>query len=221
MSSLILLLAAILPPELQTARDKQDKPALEQLASARAAVAAQRSGDAATLYAHALAESTLAEVALELRDKQAAAQAAERGIASAEKAVALKATSENHRIQGTLCGQIIPANVLKGLRYGKCAQEAIAKAVELDPKSAQAYLSRAVGNYYLPPAFGGGAEIALKDIDKALSLNANSPDAWMWKGIVLRKANRPAEARAALEKALKLNPNRVWIKQQLEKTPSQ
>jgi tetratricopeptide (TPR) repeat protein len=216
----LFFLASLLPPTLQSARDRQDQEALSKLAAA-AADAAQKANDPARFYAHALAESTLAEVALELRDKKTAAQAAERGIASADKAVAAKPTSEHYRIQGTLCGQIIPANVLKGLRYGKCAQEAIAKAVELDPKSAEAYLSRAVGNYYLPTSFGGGADVALRDIDKSLSLNPNDADAWMWKGIVLRKANRNAEARSALEKALKQNPNRVWIKQQLDKTPTQ
>jgi tetratricopeptide (TPR) repeat protein len=216
----LFLLASLLPPTLQSARDRQDQEALSKLAAA-AAEAAQKANDPARFYAHALAESTLAEVALELRDKKTAAQAAERGIVSADKAVAAKPTSEHYRIQGTLCGQIIPANVLKGLRYGKCAQEAIAKAVELDPKSSQAYLSRAVGNYYLPSSFGGGADVALRDIDKSLSLSPNDADALMWKGIVLRKANRNAEARSALEKALKQNPNRVWIKQQLDKTPTQ
>jgi tetratricopeptide (TPR) repeat protein len=215
------LAASPLPAPLRDARDKQDKAALEKIAGERAQVAASKANDAAAQYQHAVAELVLAEVALELRDKGAAAAAAERGIASAQKAVALKPTeAEYHRVQGTLCGQIIPANVLKGLKYGRCAQEEINKAIELNAKSAEAYLSRGVGNYYLPPSFGGGLEIALKDIDKAISLEPSNADAYLWKGIVLRKANRAAEARTALEKALKLNPQRGWIKQQLEKTPA-
>jgi hypothetical protein len=36
----------------------------------------------------------------------------------------------------------------------------------------------------------------------------------------MRKAKRNAEARKAFSKSLELNPNRVWTKQQLEKTPT-
>jgi hypothetical protein len=38
-------------------------------------------------------------------------------------------------------------------------------------------------------------------------------------GLTLRKLNRNAEARTALSRSLQLNPDRIWTKQQLEKTP--
>ena len=120
---------------------------------------------------------------------------------------------------GTLCGQAIPANVLLALRYGRCASESIEKALELDPKSAQAYVSRGVGNYYLPPAFGGGLELAEQDFRKAILLDPKLAEAHLWLGIALRKAGNPAEARAAIARSLALNRNRVWARQQLEKTP--
>ncbi|HYZ84248.1 MAG TPA: hypothetical protein VE621_07585, partial [Bryobacteraceae bacterium] len=190
---------ASLAPQLQSARDRQDQTELTKLAQARAAEAAQKTSDPSILIAHAVAESTLAEVALELKDKPTAAAAAERGIASAERAISLKPNvAEYYRVRGTLCGQIIPANVLKGLKYGRCAQESIEKAVSLDPKSADAYLSRAVGNYYLPASFGGGPEVALQDVDKAISLDEKLAEAYLWKGLILRKAGRNGEARAAL-----------------------
>ena len=97
----------------------------------------------------------------------------------------------------------------------------INKAIELDPKSALAYVSRGVGNYYLPGAFGGGPEIALKDFDKAIQLDPKLAEAHLWRGIALRKLNRNAEAHAALSKSLQLNPARLWTKLQLEKTPAQ
>jgi Flp pilus assembly protein TadD len=67
---------------------------------------------------------------------------------------------------------------------------------------------------------GGGIDLALKDFDRAIHLDPGLADAYLWKGIALRKANREEEARAALQHALQLDPNRVWIKQQLSKTPS-
>jgi Tfp pilus assembly protein PilF len=116
---------------------------------------------------------------------------------------------------------VIPANVLAGLKYGRCALDSINKAIELDPKSAIAYVSRGVGNYYLPGAFGGGPDVALKDLQKAVQLDPKLDEAHLWMGIVLRKLNRNADARAAFTRALQLNPNRVWTKQQFEKTPAQ
>jgi tetratricopeptide (TPR) repeat protein len=214
-------LSAAVPAELESARDKQDRAALTQIVNRYGAEASKQPNDAVAQYNFALASSYLAEVAIETRDKPGAQTAAEAGIKAAEKAVALKSTqAEYHRILGALCGQVIPANVLAGMRYGKCALNSINKAIELDPNSSLAYLSRGVGNYYLPPTFGGGIELALKDFDKALSLNPKSADAYLWKGVALRKANKNSEARQAIEKSLQLNPNRIWAKQQLEKTPS-
>ncbi|MDX2152480.1 MAG: tetratricopeptide repeat protein [Bryobacteraceae bacterium] len=221
---LVLLLASStssdLTRDLNRARDRQDRSALEAIA-AKAAEGAKQD-DAAAQYRVAVAQSYVAEVAQELRDKNGARAAAEAGIKAAQRAVELKPdVAEHHRILGTLCGQVIPANVLAGMKYGRCALDEINKALELDPKSAKAYLSRGVGNYYLPPAFGGGTEPAIRDFRKAIEFDPRSSEAYLWLGLGLRKANQNAEARKAFQKALQLNPNRVWVKEQLEKTPAQ
>lgn len=218
---LILALAANLP-NLEQARDRQDRAALERAAAAFAAGATKSPKDAAAHYRLAVANSYLAEVALELKDKNAARDAAEAGIHAAEKATALEPkVAEYHRILGTLCGQAIPASVLLVFKYGNCARSAIDQAIKLDPRSAPAYVSRGVGNYYLPPALGGGAELAIQDFQKAIQLDPRSADAHLWLGLALRKAHRNAEARKEISQSLALNPNRIWARQQLEKTPAQ
>jgi tetratricopeptide (TPR) repeat protein len=207
--------------ELESARDRQDRAALDRLAAQAGAAAQKASGDAAAQYRAALAYSYAAEVAEQMRDRGGVKRAAESGIAVAERAVALQPkTAENYRLLGTLYGQIVPVNVLAGLSYGKKAQDAIAKALELDPKSSRAYVSRGVGNYYLPSGFGGGVEPAIRDFNKAIELDPKSDEARLWLGMALRKAGKNADARKAFAKALELNPNRIWIKQQLDKTPA-
>jgi len=215
------LLSLAVAGDLETALDRQDRAALESAAARLSAAAGNKPSDADAQYRAAVAWSYLAEVGLELRDKALAQKAAETGIPAAEKAIALKPNSaEYHRILGTLCGQVIPANVLLGFKYGKRAQDEIAKAVELDPRLAVNYVSRGVGNYYLPAALGGGVERAIEDFQKAIQLDPKLAAAHMWLGVALRKANRNSEARGALSRSLELNPNRLWTKQQLEKTPA-
>ena len=208
--------------DLEKARDAQDRPALDRLAVQLASAAQGKSNDASAEYKLALAESYVAEVAIEVRDKNAAHAAAEAGIDAAKKAVALKGESaEYHRLLGTLCGQAISANVLQGMKYGHCAQDEVNKAVQLDPKSAVNYLARGVGNYYLPQGLGGGLDLAVKDFLKAAELDPQSAEAQLWLGLALRKQNKNADARKAFQKAIELNPARVWAKQQLDKTPAQ
>jgi tetratricopeptide (TPR) repeat protein len=219
---LTLAIAAALPPagKLEDARNHQNRAYLEQAVRSFKADADKSPRDAGAQYRLAQAQSYLAEVALELKDKNAARDAAEAGIRAAERAVELGPNvAENHRILGTLCGQVVPAQVLLALKYGKCARASIDRAIELDPKSSKAYLSRGIGNYYLPPAFGGGAELAVGDFRKAIELDPKSADAHLWRGIALRKLRRNAEARKEIAKSLELNPGRVWARQQLEKTP--
>src|SRR5450755_1867449 len=199
--------------ELVKARDRQDKAALEKIVADLKPLAEKDPKDAAAQYRLALAESYSAEVAIETHDKATAKTAAQAGIDAAERAVNLKAdSSEYQRILGTLCGQMISGNGLAGLKYGKCALSAVNKAIELDPKSSINYLSHGVGNYYLPAALGGGYDLAIKDFQKAIELNAKNADAYLWLGIALRKVNQPDEARKAIAKSLELNPNRAWAK---------
>ena len=222
---LVLVLAGFLAASttspLDSARDQQDRATLEKLANEYSAAAAKSPNDADAQYRAALASSYLAEVALEVRDKKQAEQVAERGVKLAERAVELKPdVGEYYRVLGTLCGQVVPANVLSGLSYGKRAQEAIGKALEKDPKSPAVYVARGVGNYYLPAALGGGIDLAIADFRKAIQLDAKNAEAYLWLGLSLRKQSKNSEAREAFSKSLELDPNRIWAKQQLDKTPA-
>jgi tetratricopeptide (TPR) repeat protein len=207
--AVVFMSAALAPTNLEKLRDLEDRPSLERSVAELSTAAAKATGDADAQYRLALASSYLGEIALELRDKAAAERAAKIGISAAERAVAL-----------TLYGQVIPANVLLGISYGKKAEDAIAKAIALDGKSAQAYLARGIGNYYKPEMFGGGPEPAMQDLRHAIELNPKSAEAYLWLGLALRKTHHNAEAREAFTKSLELNPERVWTKQQLEKTPA-
>ena len=205
--------------DLVKARDHQDRATLDKILNDRRIAADKQPKDASAQYRLALAASYSAEVAIEVRDKGAIKSLAQTGIDAAERAVSLQPDSAEHqRILGTLCGQIISGNSLSAIKYGKCALEAVNKAIELDPKSSVNYVSHGVGNYYLPPAFGGGTDLAIKDFRKAIDLDPKNADAWLWLGIALRRADQPEEARKAIAKSLELNPGRMWAKQQLDKT---
>lgn len=205
---------------LEAARDRQDRAALEKLTNDACGAAARAAGDFNAQMQCALASSYLAEVDQETRDKKSAQQAARRGVDAATKAVALKPNDgEAYRLLGMLYGQSI-TDLMSGLSAGPKSKEAINKAVALAPKSSNVYVARGVGNYYLPSQLGGGAEAAIADFRKAISLDAKNAEAYLWLGLALRKENKDGEARQAFAKALEIDPNRVWAKQQLEKTPA-
>jgi hypothetical protein len=84
---LLLLLFFPGPPgsDLEKARDAQDRPALDRMAAQFNTAAQSKANDAAAQYKLALAESYVAEVAIEVRDKNAAHAAAEAGIDAAKK----------------------------------------------------------------------------------------------------------------------------------------
>lgn len=211
--------AAATPSPMELARDRQDRAALEKFAADAASAAAKAPGDAEAQYRAGLAWSYVAEVANELKDRKGARQAAEQGMETAKKAVALKPeNAEYYRVLGTLYGLGV-TDLMSGLSYGPKAKDAINKAVEKAPKVSMMYVARGVGNYYLPAQLGGGAKAAIPDFQKAIELDGKNAEAYLWLGLSLRKENRDPEARQAFAKALELNPNRAWTKQQLDKTP--
>src|SRR5258708_34816292 len=122
---------------LEAARDKQDRAALEKLGAARMQAATQSPKSASLQYEAALAQSYLSEVALELRDKKLARIAAENGIAAARSALSLEPSkAEYHRVLGTLCGQVIPADPTAGFKHGQGAKVASEKSINTDSQHA-------------------------------------------------------------------------------------
>lgn len=207
---------------LAAARDKQDLPTLDKNIAELREHANSESNSADAQYRAALAYSFAAEVAMELHDKKRSSSYAEAGIGYARKAVSGNdGSAEFHRLLGEMCGQTIPGNPLFGaMKYGQCARDEINRAIQIDPHFALAYVSQGVGNYYLPAQMGGGPDIALQNFNKAISLDPKLEDAYLWKGIALKKQSRNSEARQALEQALAIDPNRLWAKQELDKTPA-
>jgi tetratricopeptide (TPR) repeat protein len=227
LSTIILMacfaLAAMAADDLDKLRDRQDRPGLETHATALQAAAEKTPNDPNGWYRAAIAYSYVGEVAMELRDKNGAQRAAETGAGDAEKAIALNGkVADYYRVLGTLCGQVIPANPIAGIiSYGKRAKEALDKAIEMDPRSSKAFLAHGVGYYYLPVNLGGGPENAMKDFRQAVALDPRSAEAWLWIGIALKKEHQNAQAREALTKSLQLDPDRMWAKDELQKTPAQ
>jgi superkiller protein 3 len=210
---------AAAPSALETARDRQDRATLQKMVAEYSAAAATAPNNADAQYRVALAASYLAEVSIEQHDRKQGRQAAEQGIKAAEKAISLKPeVAEYYRVLATLCGQAI-TDVLSGLSYGPRARDAVDRAVEKAPKSSSVYVARGVGSYYLPPQLGGGAKQAIADFQKAIELDPKNAEAYLWLALSLRKENRNAEARQAFAKSLELDPNRIWAKEQLDKTP--
>jgi tetratricopeptide (TPR) repeat protein len=218
-----LLMAGLMagaPPALEQARDRQDRAALEKLNGEYADAAAKAPNDAEAQYRAALAASYLAAVQIEMHERKPARAIAERGIQAADRAIALKPNNADYyAVLGTLCGQAV-TDIMSGLRYGPRAKEAVEKAVEKAPKSSGVYLARGVGNLYLPTQLGGGPKAAIPDLKKAIEIDPKNSEAYLWLGIALRDEHNDAEARQMIMRALVLNPNRVWAKQQLDKTPA-
>jgi tetratricopeptide (TPR) repeat protein len=209
--------------QLDQLRDRQDRHGLETMAASLQTAAEKKPDDANGWYRAAIAWSYTAEVAMEVRDKNGAMKAAETGVGDADKAIAINGkNADYYRVLGTLCGQVIPANPIMGaLAYGKRAKEALDKAIEMDPKSAKAFVAHGVGYYYLPTSFGGGPDNAIKDFKQAIALDPKSADAYLWMGIAYKKQHQNPQAREALTKALQIDPDRIWTKDQLQKTPAQ
>lgn len=117
-------------------------------------------------------------------------------------------SSEAHRLEGDLLGQLIPHVFAGGMRYGRESTSEIEKAIELDPKNANAYIARAVSYFYTPSAFGGSHEKAVEMLKKAVSLDSTSDTAHIWLARVYLEDNKSSDALREINQARQSNPER-------------
>lgn len=146
-------------------------------------------------------------------DKALFKQVAEDGVAAAEKAVALNPrSSEAHWLLGDLLSQLIPHVYGGGMRYGQRATKALDRAIELDPRNANAYVSRAISYYYTPESFAGSKTKAFDMLQKAVESDPAADTPHIWLALFHLDSGKTDEAVKEIELALKANSDRSFAK---------
>jgi tetratricopeptide (TPR) repeat protein len=155
----------------------------------------------------------LCEAAEAHQNNEVFKRAAEAGVAAAEKAVELNPqSSEAHQLLGDLLNQLIPHVFGGGMRYGKRSTDELDKAIELDPKNADAYVSRAISYYYTPESFGGGKQKAFEMLTKAVRIAPGADSPHIWLAMFHLEAKRTQDALREINLARRANPDRSFTK---------
>jgi len=194
------------------ARDQADIPAFDQfIAQAQADAKQKNTADAYERVAQL--NLWLCEAGHVNNDNKTVKQGAQDGIAAAEKAVALNPnSSEAHRLNGDLTGELIGVVFMGGMRHGKHAGDEFDKAIQLDPNNAEAYTGRAIGYFFTPSTFGGSKDKAVEYLQKALSINPNLGRAHIWLAQVYQLEGKHEDAQREINEALRIDPDRRFAK---------
>jgi tetratricopeptide (TPR) repeat protein len=194
------------------ARDHASVEDLQRIVAKAQQVAAEKNSFESYLRL-ALFEVWLCEAAEACLNNKLFKQAAEAGVAAAEKAVALNPkSSDAHQLLGDLLSQLIPHVYGGGMRYGQRAMDEMDQAIELDPKNINAYVSRAISYYYTPDSFGGSKSKAFEMLKKAVEIDSLADSPHIWLAIFHLDTGRRDEALSEINLALRANPERVFTK---------
>ena len=194
------------------ARDRGDTEAMRKVISATEARAAETSKFEDYIRL-ALLEDWMCE-ALEANNKQnLVKETAESGVAAAEKAVRLNPnSSQAHQLLADLLGQLAPNVMGGGMKYGQRSTDEADKAIALDPKNPDAYITRGISYLYTPEAFGGNKPKAFEFFNKAVQLDPQMDTARIWLALYHLDAEKFDEALREINEALRLNPDRVFAR---------
>lgn len=216
--------------EMTAARNARDSASVEDLQKivAKTKKEAALTNNFAVYLRLALYSSWLCEAIESSQKNDLFKQAAEEGVAAAEKAVELNPTSsEAHQLLGDLLNQLIPHVFGGGMRYGTRATDEIEKALELNPRNINAFVSRAIIYYYTPDNFGGSKTKAFEMLNKAVEIDSQEDSPRIWLAFFYLDAGKNKEALKEISAAREINPKRAFtnyvyqtVNKSLQKTKS-
>lgn len=196
----------------RTARDRGDVPAL-RTAIAGAEREAARTGSFAAALRLAVLQSWMCEAAEARGDRALIRRAAQAGIAAAETAVRLNTTSSSaHQVLADLLSLLIPHVFGGGMRYGRRSTEEADRAIALDRRNPDAYVTRAIIYLYTPAAFGGSKSQALSLLKKAVELDPKADTPRVWLARAYAAAGQTDQALREASHARRLNPDRLLVR---------
>lgn len=211
-------MSSVIDMELgRRARDHAEVETLQALISTAHTEAAQQNS-AAAYEKLAQLNLWLCEVGRDKDNGQLVKTAAQAGVDAANKAVALNdKSSEAHRLHGELLGEMIPHVFVGGVRYGPLSSKQLDKAIELDPRNANAYVARGVNYFYTPPAFGGGHDKAIAMLNKAIEVDSTSDTAHLWLAFIYLETENFDASFQEITESRRINSDRSFTNHLYEK----
>jgi tetratricopeptide (TPR) repeat protein len=200
-------------PEVAAARKSRDRAEVARLQQMveKARREAEETKRFESYLRLALFNVWLCEAAEAHQNNEVFKRSAEGGVAAAEKAVELNPqSSEAHQLLGDLLNQLIPHVFGGGMRYGKRSTDELDKAIELDPKNADAYVSRAISYYYTPESFGGSRQKAFELLTEAVVIDPRADSPHIWLAMFHLEAARAQDALREIDLARRANPERSF-----------
>ena len=119
-------------------------------------------------------------------------------------------SSQAHQLVADLLGQLAPYVMGGAAKYGKRYTDEADKAIELDPRNADAYITRAIIYLYTPEGFGGKKPKALEFFTKAVALDSHMDTPHIWLAMFYLDAGKGDDALREINEARRLNPGRMF-----------
>ena len=159
----------------------------------------------------ALLHDYMCEAAESSNNRGMVKEAAQSGVAAAEIAVKLNPnSSQAHQLLADLLGQLAPNVTGGGMKYGQRSTDEADKAIELDQKNGDAYVTRAISYLYTPEAFGGNKQKAFEFFSKAKQLDPQADSPHIWLALFHLEAGKIDDALREINEARRLNPGRKF-----------
>jgi tetratricopeptide (TPR) repeat protein len=139
-----------------------------------------------------------------------------------QQSLAVQPMAETHALLAMVLGRLIGADQSSAPTLGPMIPQEMNAAVTMAPSNPRVWLLRGIQSFYTPIQYGGGLPVAETQLNRAIELFATDhpmppapawghAEAYVWLGQVLQRGGRIAEARAAYNRALALEPDYPWV----------
>lgn len=138
------------------------------------------------------------------------------------ESLAAQPLAETHALLAMTMGRMIGLDQIYSPTLGPLIPKEMGAAIAMGPNNPRVWLLRGIQSFYTSVEYGGGLPVAETQLNKAIELfatdNPTPPapfwgkaEVYVWLGQVLQKQNRIAEARAAYNNALSVQPDYPWV----------
>jgi len=201
---------------VESVRKTRDEKQLTSLKAQLEQQIAQNGNDAILFLDLARVQSYLLDVYEMHRDKKSEVPQIDTIIEAAKRSISLndKSADAHSLLADPYGGKIALGNgMFAGPKFGPKVKEENAIAMALDDKNACVWAS--LGRQYLmaPKMFGGDVGKAVESFQKSLAIDPAQDETWVWLAKALEKQRDRSKAHDAIQHALSLNPDSLWVKE--------